>query len=57
MPDWRLGTMGFGYKEWAGAFYPPGTKPAEYLSYYARHFNAVELDTTFYAIPPPGRTR
>jgi hypothetical protein len=23
---WRLGTMGFGYAEWSGVFYPPGVK-------------------------------
>ena len=52
---WRLGTMGFSYRDWAGAFYPPGTKPGDYLAHYARHFDAVELDTTFYATPPRAR--
>jgi uncharacterized protein YecE (DUF72 family) len=55
--DWRLGTMGFSYADWAGAFYPKGTKPGDYLSYYAKHFDAVELDTTFHAIPPIERVR
>ena len=55
--DWRLGTMGFSYGDWAGPFYPPGTKPGDYLAHYARHFNAVELDTTFHAVPPPDRFR
>lgn len=53
--EWRLGTMGFSYGDWARVFYPPGTKPGDYLSHYARHFDTVELDTTFYAHPPPAR--
>ena len=51
MIAWRLGTMGFGYDDWAGVFYPRGVKPADFLSFYARHFDAVELDTTFHATP------
>jgi uncharacterized protein YecE (DUF72 family) len=57
MPDWRIGTMGFSYADWAGVFYPKGTKPGDYLAYYARHFNAVELDTTFHAVPPVERVQ
>ena len=55
--DWRLGTMGFSYADWAGTFYPPGMKPGDYLAHYARHFDAVELDTTFHAAPPAERFR
>lgn len=43
--------MGFSYKEWVGPFYKPGTAPGEMLPEYARCFNSVELDTTFYAPP------
>lgn len=53
--DWRLGTLGFSYDDWTGPFYPPGTKSSERLSWYAGFFNTVELDTTFYAAPPPER--
>lgn len=28
-----------------------GLRPAEYLSYYAQHFDTVEVDSTFYATP------
>ncbi len=48
---WRVGTIGFAYDEWAGCFYPPGLKPENRLASYAERFNAVELDTTFYATP------
>ena len=50
-----LGTQGWSYRDWVGPFYPPGTTSREYLSRYARIFDAVELDTTFYGIP--GRDR
>jgi len=55
MLTWYLGTIGFGYKDWKGAFYPPEIKPGDYLSYYSRSFNTVELDTTFYGIPKAER--
>lgn len=48
----RLGAQGWNYDAWVGAFYPEGTRPAEYLSVYARAFDSVEVDSTFYAIPP-----
>lgn len=55
---WKIGTMGFSYPAWSGGvFYPRGVKPADYLAYYAKCFDAVELDTTFYAIPAPDRVR
>jgi len=43
-----VGTCGFGYQEWRGRFYPPELTPAEWLGFYARVFEAVELDGTFY---------
>ena len=46
-----IGTSAFTAAGWEGTFYPPGTKPADYLRYYAQHFNSVEEDTTFYQIP------
>ncbi len=46
-----LGTQGFSYKDWLGNFYPPVTRPADYLAHYVEHFRTVELDSTFYGIP------
>jgi len=45
--------MGFSYDDWKGVFYPSGASARDYLTYYGRIFNAVEMDTTFYAIPRP----
>ena len=47
----RLGTQGWGWQHWVGRFYPPGTNPEEYLSFYSKIFDTVEIDTTFYGIP------
>jgi len=53
----RIGTQGWNYEAWVGPFYPDGTKPAEFLSVYARAFDTVEIDSTFYAIPPSKTVR
>ena len=47
----RLGTSAFTAAGWESAFYPAGMKAADYLSYYATRFDAVELDNTFYRTP------
>ncbi len=57
MTRWRLGTIGFGYSDWKGAFYPDDVKPSDYLSFYAKHFDTLELDTTFHATPTPDRVK
>jgi uncharacterized protein YecE (DUF72 family) len=46
-----LGTSGFTAAGWAGSFYPAGLKAADYLSFYADHFETVEVDSTFYGCP------
>jgi uncharacterized protein YecE (DUF72 family) len=46
-----LGTSSFTATGWQGSFYPEGLRPADYLSYYAQHFDTVEIDSTFYATP------
>lgn len=47
----RVGTSGFGYREWLGKFYPPGLSPREMLSFYAERFSSVEINSTFYRMP------
>jgi uncharacterized protein YecE (DUF72 family) len=47
----RIGTQGWNYEDWVGAFYPRGAKAADFLDLYARIFDTVEIDSTFYAIP------
>ena len=49
-----IGTSGYSFPDWVGPFYPPGTPSGEFLRFYARHFSAVEVNTTYYRIPDPG---
>lgn len=46
-----IGTSGFSYNHWKGVFYPENIKQSEWLSYYSRIFNTVELNVTFYRLP------
>jgi uncharacterized protein YecE (DUF72 family) len=52
---YRLGTQGLAYADWVGPFYPEGLSQERWLRFYATRFNALELNTTFYAVPPPER--
>jgi uncharacterized protein YecE (DUF72 family) len=47
----RIGAQGWNYDAWLGDFYPSGTRPVDFLATYARAFDTVEVDSTFYAIP------
>ena len=47
----RIGTSGFSYEDWHGPFYPPSVRPQHRLEYYAQHFNTLEVNSTFYALP------
>jgi uncharacterized protein YecE (DUF72 family) len=38
----RVGTSGYTYPEWRGAFYPAGLPAAKMLGYYAERFSTVE---------------
>lgn len=56
-PVVRLGTQGWNYPDWVGAFYPEGTRPKDFLTAYARAFGTVEIDSTFYATPASSTVR
>ena len=48
----HIGTSGWHYKHWLdGVFYPTGTKPAEMFDFYAKHFDTVEINNSFYHLP------
>jgi len=47
----RVGASSFTAAGWETAFYPPGLKDADRLSYYAEQFDTVEIDATFYRVP------
>lgn len=58
MSKLSIGCQGWNYDDWVSApvgsrvFYPHGTRSTEMLEVYARAFETVEVDSTFYAIPP-----
>ena len=54
---WRLGTTGYFNRGWRGPFFPPGLPQAKWLSFYATRFDAIELNTTFHAMPTRDRVR
>jgi uncharacterized protein YecE (DUF72 family) len=47
----RIGTSGWHYKHWLDVFYPSGTRASEMLQFYARHFDTVEINNSFYQLP------
>jgi uncharacterized protein YecE (DUF72 family) len=47
----RVGTSGYSYKEWKGAFYPEDLPAAGMLGHYAQRLGAVEINNTFYRMP------
>ncbi len=48
-----VGTSGYSFADWVGPFYPPGTRSGDFLAYYARHFDVVEVNSTYYRVPDP----
>jgi uncharacterized protein YecE (DUF72 family) len=49
---YHLGCPVWGRRDWIGELFRPGTRTSDHLAEYARVFNAVEGNTTFYAVPP-----
>ncbi len=51
VPSVYVGCAKWGRKDWIGKIYPSGTKESDFLALYARNFNSIELNATFYKIP------
>lgn len=51
-----IGTSGFYYKDWIGSFYPSNIKREDFFYFYSRIFNALEVNSSFYKIPPMSTT-
>jgi len=52
-PRILIGTSGYSFPDWVGPFYPPGMRSGDFLGFYARHFDVVEVNSTYYRIPHP----
>jgi len=50
-----IGTSGFGYEDWKGAFYPADLPREDYLRFYSMFFPFVELDFSFFKMPEAWR--
>lgn len=51
--EFRVGTSGWHYKHWRDDFYPHGLPAARWFDHYARTFDTVELNASFYRQPKP----
>jgi uncharacterized protein YecE (DUF72 family) len=50
-PRPRVGCWGWNYKSWRGRFYPRELPADRWLPFYARRFDTVEVNNTFYRLP------
>ena len=48
-----IGTSGWSYDGWRGRFYPRVLRKTAWLGHYARSFNTVEINASFYHLPKP----
>ncbi|OUC75991.1 DUF72 domain-containing protein [Gordonia lacunae] len=46
-----IGTSGWQYRDWRGAFYPEKLPQRLWLDYYAQRFPTAEVNNTFYRLP------
>jgi len=49
--SYYVGCAKWGREEWKGLIYPEDTKVADFLDAYAKLFNAIELNASFYKVP------
>ena len=47
-----VGTSGWDYRDWKDAVYPPGLPRGRWLEHIAHVFPTVELNASFYRLPP-----
>ncbi len=47
-----VGTSGWQYRHWRDRFYPKAVPQRAWLEYYAERFATVEINNTFYRLPP-----
>ena len=47
----HIGTSGWHYRHWRERFYPVELASSAWLTYYAREFDCVELNSSFYRLP------
>jgi uncharacterized protein YecE (DUF72 family) len=50
----HIGTSGWHYPHWRGPFYPERIRAADMLHFYTGRFDTVEINNSFYRLPPVG---
>src|SRR5918996_216831 len=48
----RVGCSGWQYSHWRGDFYPPELATTRWFAHYALTFDTVEINNSFYRLPP-----
>jgi uncharacterized protein YecE (DUF72 family) len=56
-PRVLVGTAGWSYKDWEGTVYPPHGSKFDHLAYLSHYFDLIEVNSSFYRIPPPTHAR
>jgi len=49
----HVGTSGFKFDDWKARFYPEEMKQKDWLEHYARHFNCLEINASYYRLMHP----
>jgi uncharacterized protein YecE (DUF72 family) len=49
----RIGTSGWIYQHWRRVFYPADLPVKRWFAFYSESFDTVEINNTFYRLPPP----
>ena len=49
----RVGCSGWVYGDWRGVVYPADARQKDWFRLYAQLFDTVEINNTFYRLPPP----
>jgi uncharacterized protein YecE (DUF72 family) len=52
-PQAYIGTSGWNYNHWRELFYPKDCAKSKWLEFYAKHYETVELNASFYGLPKP----
>lgn len=47
----HIGTSGYQYDHWKGDFYPEDIPKKDWFDHYAKHFDTVEINNSFYRMP------
>ncbi|WP_420835293.1 DUF72 domain-containing protein [Candidatus Nitrososphaera evergladensis] len=55
--QYYVGCSGWSYVAWQGPLYPRCLEQTKWLQHYAGIFDFVEIDSTFYSMPNPPRSK